>query len=190
MSPTSRSLFPVLAIFGAVALTHLASTDLAHAQPRYAPHVHDNVIHGVRFEAHGNLGWGGFLGAGFDVEIPIVPNGFLPARAIHDEFALVPGFDLLAFDFRDGSRGVAFAPQVTAQWNLYVHRRWSVFPEVGMAVFFVSDQYWYHDAPYRRGRRAFVDGVFAFGARRHFTDRVAVTMRLGWPFGAQAGVTF
>ena len=86
--------------------------------------------------------------------------------------------------------GVAFAPQVTAQWNLYVHRRWSVFPEVGMAVFFVSDQYWYHDAPYRRGRRAFVDGVFAFGARRHFTDRIAVTMRLGWPFGAQAGVTF
>ena len=164
----------------------------AQAQPRHydAPHIHDNVIHGVRFEVHGDLGWRGFLGAGFDVEIPIVPNGFLPARGIHDEFALVPGFDILAYDFRDGTHGVGFAPQLTAQWNLYVHPKWSIFPEVGAAVFFVSDQYWYHDAPYRHGRRAFVDPVFAFGARRHFTDRVAVTMRIGYPFGAQAGVTF
>lgn len=193
MTSTSRSFVSAFAACAAI----LTLTSVSHAQPRYEEQPRyddslapDNSIQGVRFEVHADLGFSGFLGAGFDVEIPVVPNGFLPSSSIRDEFALAPGIDLLAYDFRDGTRGVAFAPQITAQWNLYVHPDWSIFPEMGMAVFFVTDQYWYHDTSYRSDRRGLVDGIFAIGARRHFTDRVAVTMRIGWPFGAQAGVTF
>lgn len=124
MTSTSRSFVSAFAACAAI----LTLTSVSHAQPRYEEQSRyedslapDNSIRGVRFEVHADLGFSGFLGAGFDVEIPVVPNGFLPSSSIRDEFALVPGIDLLAYDFRDGTRGVAFAPQITAQWNLYVH---------------------------------------------------------------------
>ena len=137
-----------------------------------------------------------FLGVGFDIEIPIVPDGFLPASApMQDELAIVPGFDLLFLDDwdRDADRdGVAFAPQVSVQWNLYFERSdWSIFPELGFAMFFLTDEYEYYRGDGDvGGRRVFADAIVAFGARYHFTERNALTLKAGWPFGFQVGVTF
>ena len=97
-------------------------------------------IHGLRPEVHTGIGFHGFLSGGFDLEIPIVPDGFL--RSMDDELAIAAGFDLLFLDFAqdpDDPRGVGFAPNVTAQWNFYLNDRWSVFPEAGFALLFLTE---------------------------------------------------
>ncbi|MEZ4249879.1 MAG: hypothetical protein R3B99_16735 [Polyangiales bacterium] len=143
----------------------------------------------MRFEVHGDLGWRGFLGAGFDVEIPIVPNGFLPARDSRRVRAR-PGLrhSRVRLPRRHPRRRLRAAAHRAVE--LYVHPKWSIFPRVGAAVFFVSDQYWYHDAPYRHGvaRSRIPSSPSAPAVTSPTVSRV--TMRIGYPFGAQAGVTF
>lgn len=148
-------------------------------------------IDGIRPEVHFDLGLHGYFGVGFDLEIPLVSDGFLDG--VDDEFAIVPGLDFLFFDYRydgDGYGGFGFAPNLTFQWSFYVSDKWSVFPELGFVVLFTTDD----RNPYYRGygpdRRVWVDPVAAFGARWHFSDRNALTFRIGYPFGFQIGITF
>ena len=160
--------------------------DTAAAQRAFT----QNHIHGVRPEIHFDAGFHGYLGAGFDLEIPIVPDGVL--RGMDDEIAIVPGFDFLFYDFvHDGPHGLGFAPQVTAQWTFYVSRRWSVFPEVGATVLITTEK----DHPYfhrygKKGKHFYADPVGAFGARFHINQRNALVFRIGYPFGGQIGFTF
>lgn len=56
----------------------------------------------VRPEVHLSLGGHGDLGAGFRVDIPIVPRGFL--RHGRDAFALSPGLDIQFYDFDHDDR--------------------------------------------------------------------------------------
>jgi hypothetical protein len=127
-------------------------------------------IQGVRPEGHLNLGFHGDVGLGFRVDIPIVPSGLLDTA--NDELALSPGADL---SFGGDSVGVGIP--VALQWNFYLTRDWSVFPELGLAVFFSDD-----DADF--------DILVALGARYHMSLRNALFLRIGWPFGLQFGVTF
>lgn len=177
--PMHRLSLPlVLALLGAVFLIDSSS---AEAQSR--------PIQGVRPEIHLDAGFHGFLGVGFDLEIPIVPNGFLRNR--DDELALVPGIDLLFFDarYRDQDRGFGVAPNLTAQWNIYLTRRWSIFPEAGATLLIGTDRgrFYRH---YGRDRNVYADPVVAFGARFHANRRLAIVMRVGYPFGAQIGLNF
>ncbi len=148
-------------------------------------------IRGLRPEVHFDAGLHGYLGAGFDLEIAIVPDGFL--RGMDDELAIVPGLDFLFFDYRydgDGYGGFGVAPNLTAQWNLYISDKWSIFPELGFVVLFTTDDRNPYYRRYGPRRNVWVDPVAAFGARWHFSDRNALTFRVGYPFGFQIGLTF
>lgn len=60
---------------------------------------------------------------------------------------------------------------VVMQWNFWLSRAWSVFGEPGFAVRYAS-----------RGDKLGVNPFVLFaGGRYHFTDRVSLTMRVGYP---------
>jgi hypothetical protein len=95
-----------------------------------------------------------------------IANGFVPN--INDSVAVGVGFDF-------GGNDRIYIP-VVLQWNFWLSTHWSVFGEPGIA--FGSG------GPY--------SGVFpAFfaGGRFHFTDRIALTLRLGYP-DLSVGVSF
>lgn len=180
-------------LFAGVALPRTAS-----AQPR--GNIGANGIHGVRIEVHGTLGYYQALGAGMRVDIPLLPEGF--TDKLDDEFALSVGGDFTALSWRN--RDYAGVPGygrgwgqwygdwsiwtvATANWNLYLGEKISVFPELGLTVSI-------HDCWDRNGRddvcvtAAPVGGV---GFRYHFAPpRVAFVARINWPVGLQVGLTF
>jgi hypothetical protein len=105
------------------------------------------------------------FGAGFRGSFNIA-NGFVPN--INDSVAVGVGFDF-------GGDGRVYVP-VVLQWNFWLSTHWSVFGEPGIA--FGSG------GPY--------SGIFpAFfaGGRFHFTERIALTIRFGYPDLA-VGVSF
>lgn len=179
MSWTYRSLGLSLCVAGCLLLASPAAAQGRHIQS-------------LRPEVHAGVGFHGFLSAGFDLEFALVPDGFL--RRMDDELALAAGFDLLFFDFAqdpDDPRGVGFAPNVTAQWNFYLSEKWSVFPEAGFTVLFLTEgAHRYYRRHGRGGRRAYVDAVAGVGARMHMGQRFALVFRVGYPFGAQIGLNF
>jgi hypothetical protein len=151
-------------------------------------------IQGVRPEVHLSIGGHGDIGAGFRIDIPIVPEGFIGRG--RDEFALSPGLDLQFFDFDDhhcddprpgrgrcgDADGVLVIPQLAAQWNFYFPRHaWSIAPELGLAIV-IGD--WDGDD------NVHVDPLVAFVARKHFGGRTALVLRGGWPSGFQIGIAF
>jgi len=153
----------------------------------------DYRINGVRPEVHLSVGGHGDLGAGFRIDIPIVPEGFIGRG--RDDFALSPGMDIQFYDFDDDdwdgpgpppghndADGALFIPQLAAQWNFYFPRHaWSIFPEAGLAVV-IGDWDGNDDVH--------VDPLIAFGARKHFSGRTALVLRAGWPSGFQVGLAF
>lgn len=70
------------------------------------------------------------------------------------------------------------------QWNFWLHRKWSVFGEPGVAVV-VDERNEDRDTEVR-----FDPFVFYAGGRFHFSENVALTMRLGFPLTAAVGVSF
>lgn len=188
---------PIVVLASLVCALSLPAT--VSAQPR--GNVAGNGIHGLRIEVHGTLGYYQALGAGMRVEIPILPRGF--TDKLDDEFALSVGGDFTALRWRDrtfdGSRpgyghgwGQWYGDWsvwsvATANWNLYIGDKISVFPELGFTVSI-------HDCWDRSGRddvcvtAAPVGGV---GFRYHFAPpRVAFVARVNWPVGLQVGLTF
>jgi hypothetical protein len=65
---------------------------------------------------------------------------------------------------------------IVMQWNFWLSTHWSVFGEPGFAI---------ASGP----RSDFVPFVFFGGARLHFTPRIALTLRLGYP-ELTVGVSF
>jgi hypothetical protein len=122
-------------------------------------------------EPHAILGFpgpdepGGAFGLGFRGTFNIA-NGFVPN--INDSVGVGVGFDIAT----DGR----FYLPVVLQWNFWLSTHWSVFGEPGLAI--VSE------APFTG-----VFPAFFAGGRYHFTDRIALTMRLGYP-DISVGVSF
>ena len=183
---TSQSSLAVrLTILAALAfvlgLSGIASSAAAQADSRGDIHT----VQGARPEFHMSLGGHGDFGAGFRVDLPIVPSGFLHNG--RDEFALSPGLDVQFLDFGhhdddDDDHAVLLLPQLAAQWNFYFPRGWSMFPELGAAVV-IGDAH--HG--YGGDGDVHVDPLVAFGARRHFSERSSLVMRAGFPSGFQLG---
>jgi hypothetical protein len=132
------------------------------------------------------------IGFGFRATIPILQDG--PVTTINNSLAIAFGLDWAHFG--GGCVGVAndcseddiWVP-VTLQWNFYLTQMISVFPEFGLG---------FRDALFDRsvclnGRCRDSDlqvyPILWFGARFHFTDMVALVVRLGTP-SLQFGVSF
>lgn len=159
-------------------------------RPRYyfeaEPHLNLGLLDPPGFGD--GTGWG--LGARGTIDI--VPDGFLPK--LNDSVGLGFGLDYVRYDGWHGPRGVCeefvpgpsgtricvsasdsighvdyfYAPLVM-QWNFWLHRRWSVFGEPGLALY-VED-----------GDVDFTPFVLYGGGRFHFSDRITLTMRIGYP---------
>lgn len=200
------------AVIAAVALGTMAPAvaraDDTIKQPGDHPH------YTVELEPHVALGWAtdyyygsstGF-GLGGRVSINLTHDGFV--KTINNSVAIGFGVDWLHYSapgcyyyYRGGAGcygGVAadfFDFPIVMQWNFYVAKNWSVFGEPGLYIWHGSyGSGVCYDAIGNPVACSFSDtGVgpaFWVGARYHFNDTVALTMRLGYPELLTFGVSF
>jgi hypothetical protein len=94
-----------------------------------------------------------------------ITNGFI--KGINDSVGVGVGIDI-------GTDGRVLLP-VVMQWNFWLSTHWSVFGEPGLAI--------------GSGPRTNLWPAFYAGGRFHFTDRIALTMRIGYP-DISVGVSF
>jgi hypothetical protein len=195
-----RRLTPWTLAVAAAACT-LASAQPAEAQSTIkSPGLHDDYR--VELEPHALVGaftppgdgTGDGLGAGLRASFVVVPNGFV--SSINDEVAVGVGVDAVHYfgsgpigggtcaRFATGAGGTRVCTEVTGvrggassylffpvvlQWSFFLTRRWSVFGEPGISL------YWFDD------RTVGVTPALFLGGRYHFSDRVTLTMRVGYP---------
>jgi hypothetical protein len=128
--------------------------------------------YGIDVEPHVLVGYGGFgikdgtPGVGVRGTFILVENGFVPS--INNNVGLGLGFDAFL-------SGGAIDIPVVMQWNFFLSTHWSVFGEPGIGL--------------ELGGRGVLHAVAAVGGRYHFTEHIALTMRLGYPT-ASIGVAF
>lgn len=127
------------------------------------------------------------LGLGFRGSLPIVKNGFVPK--LNNSVAIGFGVDVARYGRADycvrvGPGGscedlghtdsfTEFWFPVVLQWNFFLSRNWSVFGEPGVAL-----NYHAWDAPHALDLAPFILYV---GGRYHFSDKITLTMRIGYP---------
>ena len=166
-------------------------------------HPGDHPHYAVEIEPHVLFGWADFYGStgfglGGRVSIPIVDNGFI--KTINNSVAVSFGLDFVHYSGcyvgnLNNSCGANFLllPAVM-QWNFFVAQHWSVFGEPGLAIYHGFIDTSYCDA-FPTGTycpRATSTGLlpaFYLGGRYHFTENVALTMRVGYPTFS-VGVSF
>ena len=107
------------------------------------------------------------IGAGFRASIELADPAFIPS--INNTVAISFGFDVTNCRFcnRDFS---LFLP-ITMQWNFFLTDKWSVFADLGLMP--RTDGFFHY---------TYFDFMAEVGGRYHFTDRIALTMRIGYPF--------
>lgn len=145
------------------------------------------------------FGSGTGVGVGFRGTVELVKNGFI--SKLNNSIGIGFGLDYLRYDGWQGPRGSCdrfvagpagvpvcvsikgydhvnyFFVPVVMQWNFWLHRRWSVFGEPGLALYLQD------------GHLDFQPFVFYAGGRFHITDRITLTMRVGYP-SFSLGVSF
>ncbi len=169
-------------------------------RPSYVLELEPHASLGL-FDPPGRWAGGDGLGAGGRAAFEIVDVGFVPT--INDSVAIGVGADIVHYAGGGGDpRGTCsryaagpagtnvcveiaraggastyvFVP-VVMQWNFWLARRWSVFGEPGLSVYW-SDVGGAGVAP-----------VVDVGGRFHVTERVTLTLRLGYPV-VTLGVSF
>ena len=193
----------------ACALGLVACAPRAHARDQLLIHD-DRTPFAYDFELEPHLvigteppGPGAGSGVGFGVRASFVvaPDGFI--RNINDSVAVGFGIDVghyagswalngyrdQCLHFEPGPAGTSICTEVTSnggtynyvyvpvvmQWNFWFTRRWSAFAEPGLNVYYVGSHGLY------------VDPAVYVGGRFRVSDRMALTLRLGYPtisFGA------
>jgi hypothetical protein len=124
-------------------------------------------------EPHGILGFGYPFDRGNNIGIGFrgtfhITDGFV--KSINDSIGVGVGID-----FAPGYGGWFIVP-VVMQWNFWLSTHWSVFGEPGIAL--------------TNGPASAIDPfIFYAGGRFHFSDRIALTIRLGYP-DVSVGVSF
>src|SRR5579883_1330264 len=162
--PSNRCRTPrALAAAGALIVLPLVARGAAAAEHSIIKQPGDHPRYVFEAEPHLILGWGdpffpnGVPGAGFRGTFHIT-NGFV--KTVNDSIGVGVGLDV-------GTNGRVVVP-VVMQWNFWLSTHWSVFGEPGLAVG-------------SGAANAAVWPAFFVGGRLHFTDRVALTFRLGYP---------
>jgi hypothetical protein len=185
-----------------LALFTLAAIVLASAPASAATIIKDPHPPEYKLEIEPHLavqyfGWdhsaNGF-GPGIRFSIPIVSPGFIPK--LNNSVAISFGADLLHYtpaykkcqgDFcNEGpSYWVLYAP-VAMQWNFWLTDKISVFGEPGILL---RSDFGKCDVAYCGSRGSPFYPVFNAGARFHFWERVALTVRGGYPVGISVGAS-
>lgn len=130
----------------------------------------DHPAYVFEAEPHLLLGYGGPFesdgspGLGFRGTFNIT-DGFI--KSINDSVGVGVGIDI-------GTDGRVLVP-IVMQWNFWLSTHWSVFGEPGLAI--------------GSGPRSNLWPAFYAGGRFHFTDRIALTLRIGYP-DISVGVSF
>ena len=176
-------------------------------------HPGDHPVYTVEAEPHLTLAFlvpragSSGLGLGGRFTFPIVKNGFI--SSINNSVGIGVGLDYVHYDgcYRDwvdprncNNLDTFYIP-VVMQWNFFLSTHWSVFGEPGIAI--THNSYgscvdFYTDdrgntvsnncgrAPGRVGLNPF---VMFIGGRYHFSETMALTMRIGWPY-MSVGLSF
>lgn len=141
--------------------------DRPGAHPNYGVELEPHLL--VGFIDPPGFGHGQGFGFGFRGTVELVDNGFI--SKINNTVGL--GFGLDWFAFSDGKTSL-WAPLVM-QWNFWLTRSWSVFGEPGGGLYL--------------GNSTGFRPAFYGGARFHFSDTLALTLRVGYPTFS-AGLSF
>lgn len=145
--------------------------------------VEPQVVVGYGFDR--GPGYTDGFGFGLRLGIPLMANG--PITSINDSLALSVGADLVYWNGSYNQNTFWGTSEllipVMLQWNFYLTRVFSIFPEAGVALGIggCSDCGFYA-AP-----------GFALGARIHLDGRAgypALVARIGFPAGLTLGVAF
>lgn len=160
-----RRFFP-FTLFASFALFASALAERsAYAEPNLIEHPGDHPNYRVELEPHANAGYGlldsGYVGAGFRASIKILDPG--PVKTINDTFAITFGGDI--FSAKNGKP--FFWIPVGVQWNFFFTQSWSAFGEAGMVI----------GVP----EKTRLNPVVAVGGRFHMSERLALTLRIGYP---------
>lgn len=146
----------------------LGITDHARADELIIKNPGDHPEYTFEAEPHALIGFAGpfsrghaEIGAGFRGTVVILQNGFI--KSINNSVGITFGGDLFF-----GSTTL-FIP-VAMQWNFWLSTHWSVFGEPGIGF-----------APKRDRGLHLLHPVLMAGGRYHFNDKVALTMRIGYP---------
>ncbi len=168
------SLSPALVASVALSLAAvLASAGTAHAEESTIKNEGQHPHYFFDAEPHGLVGYGGpfynggYPGVGFRGTFTIVKDGFVPT--INNSVGIGVGADV--FFGRGGSYVIV---PVVMQWNFWLSTHWSVFGEPGLGI--------------TSGDNVLTP-IFAAGGRYNFNNRVALTMRIGYP-SVSVGVSF
>jgi hypothetical protein len=143
------------------AFVAMAAARTARAEQAIIKHPGDHPHYTFEAEPHLIVGFAGPFrdghpGAGFRGTVVLVQNGFV--KTINNSVGLTFGIDFLA------GRQWLYVP-IAMQWNFWLSTHWSVFGEPGIAV----------------AARDHVGPVLMAGGRFHFNDKIALTMRVGYP---------
>jgi hypothetical protein len=197
-STTLKWVAPLVSI---LALPSVALADDTIKHPGDHPH------YAFEIEPHLLLGWGSDygttgVGIGGRVSIPIVQDGFV--KTINNSVAIGFGLDFVHYSGCYGAFGnfagdcganYIFIP-VVMQWNFFVAEHWSVFGEPGLYIY-----HGFFDTNYcgtlpggvnvncTEPSTTGVGPAFYIGGRYHFSEHVALTMRIGYP-SLSVGVSF
>jgi hypothetical protein len=142
------------------------------------PHVdflfwHRDYGYGNYYNGVGNVEFGG----GFRASIEVGDPAFIPK--INNTVAITFGVDFTNINCRYYcNHNFSFWSPIALQWNFFLTDKWSVFAEGG---FMLRSYGFFADTS--------GDFTIAVGGRFHFTDKVALTMRAGYPF-VSLGISF
>lgn len=178
------------AVASAAAPAEAALTIRSPTPPEYKVEIEPHgIIQTDAFYYEGRSGFGG--GARFS--IPLMSPGFI--KSINDSVAISFGPDLIHYDYyrtvcgADQCNGSSFWRlyfPVTMQWNFWLSDKWSVFGEPGI----IFRHTFVDCGPGTDCRQRTFDPAFFVGGRFHFSERVALTMRVGFPEALSVGVSF
>lgn len=163
----------------------------AQASVASAQHAHNSDL--IRLEAHGTLSTYEGIGGGLRGEFVILPEGAIPN--FDDDISLTAGADaIIFFDDHDHDHpgheddhdddGLGIWPSGAVQWNFYLGREWSVFPELGIWLQLGEDGHG-HD-----NDEIDMDLLLGIGARYHLGGRSAILIRLEYPGLLHIGAQF
>jgi len=212
---TSKSAFKCLVLCCVFAVVALTARE-ARAEEGIIKRPGDHPNYSVEIEPHLLAAFlltraGDGVGVGGRFTIPVVKNGFI--SGINNNVGIGFGVDwahysgcyyYYPFDPVVGYNCAnldAFVFPVVMEWNFFLSKHWSVFGEPGLALeygtyggcpgYFVNRNGVVVNYVCPNGPNHFTFDPFIFfvGGRYHFSDGVALTMRVGWPYFS-IGVSF